>query len=188
MDGIRDQLSVMSLPEQLFGDNYLQLTSQLHNLQLSFSSFPALAAWHQEALPPVQVAAAQQWSQSREQDIQAHKPLRFNYDWCGSLSADFGFLLTCPVLFQLINLQLFRAGPSQHLSMEALAVHQPVLIHQAGQTIPHIVVHSACQDRGPLHDNDLLGKSAKEVWLEHPSCNAASADMIAGAWIKPCIT
>lgn len=97
MDGIRDQLSVMSLPEQLFGDNYLQLTSQLHGLQLSFSAFPALAAWHQEALPPVQVAAAQQWSQSREQDIQAHQPLRFNYDWCASLPAGFSSLLTCNV-------------------------------------------------------------------------------------------
>ncbi|KAK9836493.1 hypothetical protein WJX74_001648 [Apatococcus lobatus] len=81
MDTIKTQLDVMSLPEQLFGDNSLQLTNEAYGVQLSFSALPALAAWHQEALPPVQVASAQQWSQSREQDIAAHKPLRFNYDW-----------------------------------------------------------------------------------------------------------
>ena len=95
MDAIKHQLNAMSLPEQFFGGNSLQLISPLYGIQLSFSAFPALAAWHQEALPPVQVASAQEWSQSREQDIEAHKPLRFSYDWCVLAASAYVSLCAC---------------------------------------------------------------------------------------------
>ncbi|KAK9867955.1 hypothetical protein WJX84_002593 [Apatococcus fuscideae] len=81
MDVIKAQLQVMSLPEQLFGGNSLQLRHAEHDLKLSFSAFPALAEWQQESLPPLQVSSAEQWSQSRELDIKTHQPLRFEYDW-----------------------------------------------------------------------------------------------------------
>lgn len=95
MDAIKHQLNAMSLPEQFFGGNSLQLISTLYGIQLSFSAFAALAAWHQEALPPVQVASAQEWSQSREQDIEAHKPLRFSYDWCVLAASAYVSLCAC---------------------------------------------------------------------------------------------
>ena len=87
MDVIKAQLQVMSLPEQLFGGNSLQLIHAEHDLKLSFSAFPALAEWQQESLPPLQVSSAEQWSQSRELDIKTHQPLRFEYDWYGRLES-----------------------------------------------------------------------------------------------------
>ncbi len=88
MDVIKVQLNVMTLPEQLFGDNNLKLSSKEHEVHLSFSALPALAAWHQQALPPLQVSSAQQWTQARAHDIQRHQPLRFDYDWCDLHSDD----------------------------------------------------------------------------------------------------
>ena len=81
IEQIKTNLHVLSLPEQLFGDNFLRLTNHGHGIQLAFTACDALSAWQQEALPPLQVASAQQWTQSRADDIQRHQPLRFDYDW-----------------------------------------------------------------------------------------------------------
>jgi hypothetical protein len=54
IDALRERLDAAAMPEQLFGDSYLRLTHS-SGTTLEFNAADALAAWKDEALPPVQV-------------------------------------------------------------------------------------------------------------------------------------
>ena len=71
----------MHLPEQLFGDSFLQLSHEATGLQLGFRAVDALRQWNAEPVPAVQVAHARKWQQSREADMKANNVLTLDYDW-----------------------------------------------------------------------------------------------------------
>jgi len=72
VEALKDRLGAANMPEQLFGDSYLRLTHS-SGATLDFSAADALAAWHTDNLPPVQVFLAHhrgsvrqlQWSMCR---------------------------------------------------------------------------------------------------------------------------
>lgn len=54
MEALKHQLGAANMPEQLFGDSYLRLT-HTSGAAIDFTAADALAAWHADDLPPVQV-------------------------------------------------------------------------------------------------------------------------------------
>ena len=73
--------NVMSVPEQLFGDNFLRLTHLQSGTVLEYSALQALRGWRELRLPPVQVGHAREWTQARHSEIQQHAAVTLDYDW-----------------------------------------------------------------------------------------------------------
>lgn len=88
----RDVGGAQSLPEQLFGDSFLEVRHQATGLRLRFDAQGALTAWHAQDLCPLQLDHAREWRQSRQANIEANNVATMTYDWWGSCShqeADF---------------------------------------------------------------------------------------------------
>lgn len=82
MDAFRELVGgAKNLPEQLFGDSWLQLQHESSGLCLRFDAAGALRRWRADNLPPLQVAHAQLWQRSRTTDIQANNIAALQYDW-----------------------------------------------------------------------------------------------------------
>ncbi|KAF2294930.1 hypothetical protein GH714_027088 [Hevea brasiliensis] len=56
-----EKLQTSHLPEMVFGDSSLVLKHDNSGTKIYFNAFDALAGWKQEALPPVEVPAAEKW-------------------------------------------------------------------------------------------------------------------------------
>ncbi|OIS97316.1 PREDICTED: TIP41-like protein [Nicotiana attenuata] len=56
-----EELQTSHLPEMVFGDNSLVLKHVNTGTKIHFNAFDALVGWKREALPPVEVPAAEQW-------------------------------------------------------------------------------------------------------------------------------
>eukprot|EP01026_Neomeris_dumetosa_P039939 TRINITY_DN3295_c1_g2_i2.p1 TRINITY_DN3295_c1_g2~~TRINITY_DN3295_c1_g2_i2.p1 ORF type:complete len:281 (-),score=31.06 TRINITY_DN3295_c1_g2_i2:162-1004(-) len=81
VEELKSQLQAMSLPEQLFGNNFLTFTNISSQLQFNFETRGALKCWKDDNLCPLKVKLAEQWQQSRKQEIEQHKAVTLNYDW-----------------------------------------------------------------------------------------------------------
>uniref|UniRef100_A0A803NNP8 TIP41-like protein n=1 Tax=Cannabis sativa TaxID=3483 RepID=A0A803NNP8_CANSA len=56
-----EKLQTSHLPEMIFGDSCLVLKHIPSGTKIHFNAFDALLGWKQEALPPVEVPAAEKW-------------------------------------------------------------------------------------------------------------------------------
>nr|XP_009592470.1 TIP41-like protein isoform X1 [Nicotiana tomentosiformis] len=56
-----EELQTSHLPEMVFGDNSLVLKHVNTGTEIHFNAFDALVGWKREALPPVEVPAAEKW-------------------------------------------------------------------------------------------------------------------------------
>ncbi|XP_016487197.1 TIP41-like protein [Nicotiana tabacum] len=56
-----EELQTSHLPEMVFGDNSLVIKHVNTGTKIHFNAFDALVGWKREALPPVEVPAAEQW-------------------------------------------------------------------------------------------------------------------------------
>ncbi|XP_030486362.2 TIP41-like protein [Cannabis sativa] len=56
-----EKLQTSHLPEMIFGDSCLVLKHNPSGTKIHFNAFDALLGWKQEALPPVEVPAAEKW-------------------------------------------------------------------------------------------------------------------------------
>ncbi|PON74741.1 TIP41-like protein [Parasponia andersonii] len=56
-----EKLQTSHLPEMIFGDSCLVLKHIKSGTKIHFNAFDALLGWKQEALPPVEVPAAEKW-------------------------------------------------------------------------------------------------------------------------------
>ena len=81
-DSFRQQVGgARNLPEQLFGDNYLEIVHQTSGFRLRLNALDALREWHTRNLAPLQLKHAQQWRQSRAASFEANDIANVTYDW-----------------------------------------------------------------------------------------------------------
>lgn len=60
-----EKLDTSHLPEMVFGKSCFSLLHETTGTRLYFDAFDALEGWKQEALPPVEVPAAEKWKSRR---------------------------------------------------------------------------------------------------------------------------
>lgn len=78
---MKDGLHVLSIPEQWYDANFLELTHLPSGTTISFNARDALRQWHAAQTDPVRVPAAAEWVRSRQQEMEAHHAKRIEYDW-----------------------------------------------------------------------------------------------------------
>ena len=83
MDGYKAEVGgAASLPEQLFGDSYLQLSHADSGYVLRFDAVGALRQSLSDETPPVRVSHSRKWIQEREADVSSVGAQTLDYDWC----------------------------------------------------------------------------------------------------------
>ena len=70
-----------NLPEQLFGDSFLEVTHDQSGIRLRFDALSALQQWHADKQPALQVAGARAWQESRAKELAANNIATLQYDW-----------------------------------------------------------------------------------------------------------
>lgn len=85
-----EKLLTSHLPEMVFGDSSLVLKHLKSGLKIHFNAFDALAGWKQEALPPVEVPAAEKWKFKSQlfQQVILDYDYTFTTPYCGSETVD----------------------------------------------------------------------------------------------------
>lgn len=70
-----------NLPEQLFGNSFLEIAHAESGFLLRFDALSALQRWHADNHPALQVAHATAWQKSRAKDLAANNIATLEYDW-----------------------------------------------------------------------------------------------------------
>jgi type 2A phosphatase activator TIP41 len=78
---LKAELGVLALPEQWYDWNRLEVVHESSGLTVSFCGEEALRAWRADMPAPVRVAAAHEWTRSRQAEMEAHHAKRLEYDW-----------------------------------------------------------------------------------------------------------
>ncbi|KAF2321006.1 hypothetical protein GH714_032609 [Hevea brasiliensis] len=80
------KLQTSHLPEMVFGDSSLVLKHENSGTKIYFNAFDALTGWKQEALPPVEVPAAEKWKfrSKPSQQVILDYDYTFTTPYCGS--------------------------------------------------------------------------------------------------------
>uniref|UniRef100_A0A6U0V0Z3 TIP41-like protein n=1 Tax=Polytomella parva TaxID=51329 RepID=A0A6U0V0Z3_9CHLO len=82
VDEFRGKLNnVMTVPEMLYDNNYVEFTHDATGIKLSFNSMDALLDWSNHQLPPVQVSESEAWKKARELEIQMQNAVQLEFDW-----------------------------------------------------------------------------------------------------------
>ena len=90
----KDELGILSIPEQWYDSNFLELKHEASGIQFIFKGEDALRAWRAHQLTAVHVAASEQWTHSRKSEMEAHNAKQLEYDWtfttdyCGTVLSD----------------------------------------------------------------------------------------------------
>jgi len=71
----------VNLPEQLFGDNFVEFRHIASDTKISFNALDALRDWRNEENTPVRVAGSAAWMRSRKQEVEASNAKVLEYDW-----------------------------------------------------------------------------------------------------------
>ena len=77
----KEELGILSIPEQWYDSNSLELKHQASGTQFCFRAEDALRAWRAHQLAAVHVAASEQWTHSRKSEMEAHHAKQLEYDW-----------------------------------------------------------------------------------------------------------
>ncbi len=77
----KDELGILSIPEQWYDSNSLELKHEASGVIFSFRAEDALRAWRAHQLAAVHVAASEQWTESRKSEMEAHHAKQLEYDW-----------------------------------------------------------------------------------------------------------
>ncbi|KAG7673113.1 hypothetical protein Ndes2526B_g05314 [Nannochloris sp. 'desiccata'] len=77
----KEELGILSIPEQWYASNSLDLEHEASGTQFSFQAEDALRAWRAHQLAAVHVAASEQWTHSRKSEMEAHHAKQLEYDW-----------------------------------------------------------------------------------------------------------
>ena len=82
IDDLRQKVGgARNLPEQLFGENFLDVRHSASGFRLQLNALGALKQWHNQDLKPLQLKHAQQWRESRAASFESHDILEVTYDW-----------------------------------------------------------------------------------------------------------
>ena len=82
MDACKATLgNVLSVPEQLYGAAFLQLSHQELGVTLEFTARDALWQWRQDGAPAVRVGVADAWMSSRQREVASSGAVAMQYDW-----------------------------------------------------------------------------------------------------------
>lgn len=81
-----EKLQTSHLPEMIFGDSSLTLKHVNSGIKFYFSAFDALVGWKEQALPPVEVPAAEKWKlrSKPSQQVILDYDYTFTTPYCGS--------------------------------------------------------------------------------------------------------
>jgi len=77
----KESLGILSIPEQWYDSNSLELKHDASGTQFVFRAEDALRAWRAHQLAAVHVAASDQWTHSRKSEMEAHQAKQLEYDW-----------------------------------------------------------------------------------------------------------
>lgn len=71
----------LTIPEQLFDWNRLEIQHIDSGVTINFNAEDALRAWREDMPPAVEVSTAREWKISRKAEMEAHNAKKIEYDW-----------------------------------------------------------------------------------------------------------